>query len=132
MRFGFPVECQPQASIRGRLDGHVARGRHAPGPAAASSGPAARTKAAAGSFRRPRREGTGVTALGPASRALFMVVVGKHVFVFPIFACCGLVGNPNLTAKMSLFTPLPTSTKFFFVWEGSPADIDLKKRVPLV
>ena len=30
---------------------------------------------------------------------------------FYIFAHCGLVGNPHLTAKLIIFAPLPTSTK---------------------
>ena len=30
---------------------------------------------------------------------------------FYMFACCGLVGNPHLTAKIYIFAPLPTSTK---------------------
>ena len=30
---------------------------------------------------------------------------------FCIFACCGFVGNPHLTAKIYFFAPLSTSTK---------------------
>ena len=32
---------------------------------------------------------------------------------FCISACCGLVGNPHLTAKVEVFAPLPTSTKIY-------------------
>ena len=31
-----------------------------------------------------------------------------------MFAYCGLVGNPHLTAKVSFVVPLPTSTKNWF------------------
>ena len=30
---------------------------------------------------------------------------------FPIFACCGLVRNSHLTAKIQFYAALPTSTK---------------------
>ena len=32
---------------------------------------------------------------------------------FNIFACCGLVGIPHLTAKIRFFAPLPKSTKLW-------------------
>ena len=42
-----------------------------------------------------------------------MVVVGKHL---QHFACCGLVGNPHLTAKVIFFAPrfsqVPTENGF--------------------
>ena len=31
--------------------------------------------------------------------------------ILRIFAYCGLVGNPHLTAKQLIFAPLPASTK---------------------
>ena len=33
---------------------------------------------------------------------------------YNIFAYCGLVGNPHLTAKVNIVAPLPTSTKLFW------------------
>ena len=53
-------------------------------------------------------------------RAIPLATMGNNIIrrhhgccweTFCIFAYCGLVGNPHLTAKNHFFAPLPTSTK---------------------
>ena len=48
---------------------------------------------------------------------IYMVVVGKQ---FTCDSCCGLVGNSHLTAKIYFFAPLPTSTKYIYIYILGP------------
>ena len=72
--------------------------------------------------KRPDRFGTWRPAMQACTKLLLMAPVScSPTFVTPlhgccwetffIFAYCGLVGNPHLTAKIQIFAPLPTSTK---------------------
>ena len=51
--------------------------------------------------------------LGVDAMELAWLLLGN---IYCIFAHCGLVGNPHLTAKIQVFAPLPTSNQVMYIW----------------